>query len=130
MRGVCYVYDFDASTFYFDAGMYIVLQEQTWRYRVHASFLLFVSGLGEAEDALNLIHRFSISKVRGMDYENLRLESNPWIMPPEAVVEEGLTAVVEYLTDVRIAKKAGAEVKELKLLKVVLVGSSRAGKTR
>ena len=62
--------------------------------------------------------------------ENLRLESNPWIMPPEAVVEEGLPAVVEYLIDVRTAKEAGADVKELKLLKVVLVGASQAGKTR
>ena len=69
-----------------------------------------------------------MSTVRGM--ENLRLESNPWIMPPEAVVEEGLPAVVEYLIDVRTAKEAGADVKELKLLKVVLVGSSQAGKTR
>lgn len=69
-----------------------------------------------------------MSTVRSM--ENLRLESNPWVMPPEAVVEEGLPAVVEYLTDVRTAEEAGASVKELKLLKVVLVGSSQAGKTR
>lgn len=51
-------------------------------------------------------------------------------MPPEAVVEEGLTAIEAYLKDVRAAKKAGAEIKTLQLLKVVLVGSSQAGKTR
>ena len=86
------------------------------------------SGLGEVEDALNLVQRLRMSTARGM--ENLRLESNPWVMPPEAVVEEGLPAVVEYLTDVRTAEETGANVKELKLLKVVLVGSSQAGKTR
>lgn len=51
-------------------------------------------------------------------------------MPPEAVVEEGLQAVKSYLTEVRTANEAGAQVATVKLLKVVLVGSSQAGKTR
>ncbi|CAM9834872.1 unnamed protein product [Ectocarpus sp. 6 AP-2014] len=50
-------------------------------------------------------------------------------MPPEGVVEKGLPEVKAYLRDVRKAEEAGAEVKTLKLLKVVLVGSSQAGKT-
>ncbi|CAN0052948.1 unnamed protein product, partial [Laminaria digitata] len=60
----------------------------------------------------------------------LGLKGNPWIMPPEAVVEEGLSAVETYLEDVRTAEKAGAGIKTMQLLKVVLVGSSQAGKTR
>ncbi|CAM9943033.1 unnamed protein product [Pylaiella littoralis] len=50
-------------------------------------------------------------------------------MPPEAVVEAGLPAVKRYLLDVQEAKKAGADVTSLQLLKVVLVGSASAGKT-
>lgn len=60
----------------------------------------------------------------------MRLDGNPWVMPPEAVVEKGLEAVRKYLQDVQTAKEAGADVTSLKLLKVVLVGSSGAGKTR
>jgi len=32
------------------------------------------------------------------------LTGNPWIMPPEAVVEKGLHAVKTYYTDVREAE--------------------------
>lgn len=61
--------------------------------------------------------------------KNVRVDltGNPWIMPPEAVVEKDLAAVKTYYTDVR---EAGAEVIPRRLLKVVLVGSSSAGKTR
>lgn len=51
-------------------------------------------------------------------------------MPPEAVVDAGLPAVKRYLVDVQEAKNAGADVTSLRLLKVVLVGSASAGKTR
>lgn len=51
-------------------------------------------------------------------------------MPPEAVVEEGLPAVEKYLTEVQTAQEVGARVTTVQLLKVVLVGSSQAGKTR
>lgn len=51
-------------------------------------------------------------------------------MPPEGVVEKGLGAVRLFLEDVQTAKEAGADVVSLKLLKVVLVGSAAAGKTR
>lgn len=51
-------------------------------------------------------------------------------MPPEAVVEQGLGAITTYLTDVKVAKDASVSTTPLRLLKVVLVGSSRAGKTR
>lgn len=51
-------------------------------------------------------------------------------MPPEGIVNKGLPAVEKYLRDVREAEEAGAEVKTLNLLKVVLIGSSGAGKTR
>lgn len=55
---------------------------------------------------------------------------NPWVMPPEAVVENGRSAIKTYYTDVQMAIEAGATVTSRRLLKVVLVGSSSAGKTR
>lgn len=55
------------------------------------------------------------------------LEDNPWRMPPEAVIEKGFNAVQTFLNDV---KEAGASTISLQYLKVVLVGSSQAGKTR
>ena len=58
------------------------------------------------------------------------LSDNPWQMPPEAVVEQGLEAVKAYLKDVKDAKDNGASIRSLQHLKVVLVGSSGAGKTR
>ncbi|CBN74748.1 LRR-GTPase of the ROCO family, putative pseudogene [Ectocarpus siliculosus] len=79
-----------------------------------------LTGLGETEDALRLVERLG---------DNLLLQNNPWIMPPEGVVEAGLTAVKRYLVDVQETKKAGADVTSLQLLKVVLVGSASAGKT-
>lgn len=51
-------------------------------------------------------------------------------MPPEAVVEHGFTAIKTYYRDVQMATEAGAEVTQRRLLKVVLVGASSAGKTR
>ena len=91
-------------------------------------FRRFASGLGEVEDALGIVNLFTMPRTG--DARHLALERNPWIMPPEAIVEEGLVAIEAYLADVRAAKEAGAEVKTLQLLKVVLVGSSQAGKTR
>lgn len=61
---------------------------------------------------------------------SLNLAGNPWIMPPEAVVEAGPSAIKEYLLDVQGAQNAGADVTCLNLLKVVLLGSASAGKTR
>lgn len=75
----------------------------------------------EAEDGLRLVERLG---------HNLRMEDNPWVMPPEGVVEKGMLAVRRFLQDLRSAEEAGAQVKTLRLLKVVLVGSSQAGKTR
>ena len=60
----------------------------------------------------------------------LKLRGNTWVMPPEAVVEEGLSAVEGYLEDVRSVANIGSEIKTIQFLKVVLVGSSQAGKTR
>ena len=51
-------------------------------------------------------------------------------MPPEAVVEQGLDAIKIFLGDVQKASENGAQVRSLKLLKVVLVGAASAGKTR
>lgn len=51
-------------------------------------------------------------------------------MPPQAVVEKGLSAVETYLQDVRTAANDGVGIKTTKFLKVVFVGSSGAGKTR
>lgn len=45
-------------------------------------------------------------------------------------MDAGLPAVKRYLLDVQEAKKAGADVTSLRLLKVVLVGSASAGKIR
>lgn len=86
-------------------------------------------GLGGVDDALTLVERF---KELESNTQNVmvRLEGNPWITPPEAVVAKGLLAIKTYLTDVRTATDAGVGLSCLKLLKVVLVGSSQAGKTR
>lgn len=81
------------------------------------------TGFGNVEDALKLTGRF-------LSIIDVRLHDNPWRMPPEAVVEQGLEAVRTYLKDVKDAKDMHASVTSEKFLKVVLVGSSRAGKTR
>lgn len=86
-------------------------------------------GLGDVEGALTLVQRFTVPTTSKKEIQ-LLLKGNPWIMPPEAVVEEGLSAVENYLIDVRMATEAGAQVTTAKLLKVVLVGSSQVGKTR
>lgn len=65
--------------------------------------------------------------MNSFDEFNLSLHNNPWRMPPEAVVEQGLPAVKSYLLDVERAK---GHIMSLQLLKLVLVGSSGAGKTR
>lgn len=77
--------------------------------------------LGEVSHALRLIKRIGTG---------LFLRSNPWVSPPEAVVEEGLDGVEKYYLDVKKAEEAGADVETLRLLKVVVVGSPAAGKTR
>eukprot|EP00903_Cladosiphon_okamuranus_P018361 g16892.t1 len=77
-----------------------------------------LKGLGKTEDALRLVERVG----------DVRLKKNSWIMPPEAVVEAGLSAVKRYLVDVQETKNAGFDVTSLQLLKVVLVGSASAGK--
>ncbi|CBJ25495.1 LRR-GTPase of the ROCO family [Ectocarpus siliculosus] len=83
------------------------------------------SALGQAEQALQFVARLG-QLASG---QNLRLQDNPWVMPPEGIVNEGLPAVEKYLRDVREAEEAGAEVKTLNVLKVVLIGSPGAGKT-
>ncbi|CAM9487752.1 unnamed protein product [Scytosiphon promiscuus] len=86
-----------------------------------------LSGLGAAEDALRMVTPVNQSKIRiGSNYY---LPGNPWVMPPEGVVHKGAPAVNKYLLAVRDAERAGAEVKTLQLLKVVLIGSAHAGKT-
>ena len=83
--------------------------------------VLFLPGLGGAEDALQLVQRLG---------NKMRLGNNCWTMPPEGVVEAGVPAVERYLVDVQAAKDAGGDVTPLKILKVVLVGPAAAGKTR
>lgn len=80
------------------------------------------AGLGEAKDALWFLRRLRLTYRPA-------IKNNPWIMPPEAIVERG-GGVFKYLLDVEKAEEAGARVELLQLLKVVLVGSSKAGKTR
>lgn len=58
------------------------------------------------------------------------LKNNPWVMPPEAVVEEGLEALRMFLVDAEKASEVGSAVQRRRLLKVVLVGAASAGKTR
>eukprot|EP00752_Nemacystus_decipiens_P012508 g11078.t2 len=79
------------------------------------------SELGGAEDTLQLVQRLG---------DKLRLGNNPWIMPPEGVVEAGMPAVERYLLDVQAAQDAGGHLATLELLKkVVFVGPTSAGKT-
>lgn len=83
---------------------------------------MFILDLGDVDDALRMVNSF--------DEFNISLHNNPWRMPPEAVVEQGIPAVKKYLLDVQLAKAVGGDVMSLQLLKLVLVGSSGAGKTR
>ena len=90
-------------------------------------------GFGDVHDALQLVSRFSFDFETFLDVKHLKvleLEGNPWKMPPEAVVEQGLRAMKTYLGDVQNAIENGGQVESLHLLKVVLVGSPSAGKTR
>ena len=80
--------------------------------------------IGDVQEAKWFLSMF---ERRGFKF-NLR--GNPWIMPPEAVVEKGMDAIKTYYTDVQMAIDAGAKVASRRLLKVVLVGASSAGKTR
>ena len=87
------------------------------------------SDLGNAEHALRLVEKFNSDS--GLYYPNsnkksLKLQDNPWRMPPEAVVERGLEDTKTFLRDVLEAEK----VTYLHLLKVVLVGSESVGKIR
>ena len=90
------------------------------------------SDLGDAHDALQLVSKFNSDKKTFAANKNkvLELRGNPWKMPPEAVVEQGLEAIKTYLGDVQNAMENGGQVRSLQLLKVVLVGSPSAGKTR
>lgn len=81
----------------------------------------FLSGLGKAEDALRLVERLR---------NNVFLGNNRWTTPPESVVEAGVPAVERYLLDVQAAKETGDDLTLLRRLKVILVGSAAAGKTR
>lgn len=60
----------------------------------------------------------------------IHLKNNPWVMPPEAVVEAGLEALHMFLVDAEKASEVGSAVQRRRLLKVVLVGAASAGKTR
>lgn len=78
--------------------------------------------LGDVDDAVQLVSRWREVRVS--------LDNNPWVMPPEAVAEEGLEAVQTFLVDAQKASEAGPAVQRRRLLKVVLVGAASAGKTR
>ena len=88
------------------------------------------SDLGNAEHALRLVEKFNSDDSGFYDpnlhEKPLKLQDNPWRMPPEAVVERGLEDTKTFLRDVLEAEK----VTSLHLLKVVLVGSESVGKTR
>ena len=86
--------------------------------------------LGDVQHALELVSKFDFDTRNHVEDEKLDLRGNPWVMPPEAVVEQGLEAIKIFLRDVQKASKDGAQVRSLKLLKVVLVGAASAGKTR
>ena len=87
--------------------------------------------LGDVQHALELVSKFDSDRRTYVPSEKvLDLRGNPWKMPPEAVVEQGLEAIKIFLRDVQKASESGAQVRSLKLLKVVLVGAASAGKTR
>ena len=87
--------------------------------------------LGDVQHALELVSKFDSDRHTYVeDEKELDLRGNPWKMPPEAVVEQGLEAIKIFLRDVQKASESGAQVRSLKLLKVVLVGAASAGKTR
>ncbi|CAN0097131.1 unnamed protein product, partial [Ascophyllum nodosum] len=87
-------------------------------------------GLGNVQHALEFVSKFDPDGRTYVPSEKvLDLRGNPWKMPPEAVVEQGLEATKIFLGDVQKASDNGAQVRSLKLLKVVLVGAESAGKT-
>ncbi|CAN0383216.1 unnamed protein product [Ascophyllum nodosum] len=89
-----------------------------------------LSDLGDVQHALELVSKFDSDECTFSPSDNaLDLKGNPWKMPPEAVVEQGLDAIKIFLGDVQKANENGAQVRSLKLLKVVLVGAASAGKT-
>ncbi|CAM9582540.1 unnamed protein product, partial [Ascophyllum nodosum] len=88
-----------------------------------------LSDLGNVQHALQLVSRFDSEGPSYFGGTDLGLRGNPWKMPPEAVVEQGLEAIKIFLGDVLDANKDNDHVRSLQLLKVVLVGSPSAGKT-
>lgn len=56
----------------------------------------------------------------------LGFDNNPWAEPPEAVVKNGMTAVMSYYDDLY----SEACIVRRNSVKVVLVGQEGAGKTR
>ena len=109
-------------------------QQFGYEYRFEINALLDLQtfsfpDLGDAHHALQLLSNFESTDSR-FNERALRLRDNPWKMPPEAVVEQGLGAIKTYFGDVQNAIENGGQVRSLQLLKVVLVGSASAGKTR
>ena len=92
--------------------------------------LFLFPDLGNVQHALQLVSRFDSEGPSYFGGTDLGLRGNPWKMPPEAVVEQGLEAIKIFLGDVLDANKDNDHVRSLQLLKVVLVGSPSAGKTR
>lgn len=71
---------------------------------------------GISEEAARGLHRLSL--------ENIRLDNNSWIEPPQGAVERGLERIVSYWEAMTFA----GTVVSWKL-KVILVGAVKAGKT-
>lgn len=79
---------------------------------------MFVSGMGTGSDAIHVLDLLARTK-------SIRLEANPWEMPPAPVVDRGIDAMRKYYDEVAKVKPVLIDSR-----KIVFIGYSGAGKTR
>lgn len=72
-------------------------------------------------------HAEKLLSVLPANKDNLKLDGNPWELPPAAVVSAGKDSIRGYYNELRLC---GREPVKMQSLKVVFAGHSGAGKTR
>lgn len=83
------------------------------------------SDAGEAVlRAMNRLEHHQRSSSSGVDWDRA-MKDNPWLSPPAAVVSLGRESIASFYK-----AWAAQGLKQVQALKVVMVGATRAGKTR